>query len=231
MRSGMFSHVIELDPSLSQGHAGSAQVLTSLALITPDRAVAAQHLEDARAFAETAITIDPTDAWAQGSMGWVLSVSGQFDDALVYARRAFDLEPENGHVLDLISKTAVVAIDPELVANASDPARPRSGVGRFAAQNFWGLSQYMLGDYAKTIEAFSEAPATGAPVSPPSLVFLAVAHDHLGNTAEARKLVSELKETWPDLPVAFLVGQIFHAGSEYERDIMSRLERNGYTSD
>ena len=101
-------------------------------------------------------------------------------------------------------------------------------MGRFGARNIWGASQYMLGDYTATIEAFSGAAAEGAPVSPPSLIFLAVAYDHLGQEAQARELVEELSQTWPGFPARFLIRRIFHEGSEYELDILERLGKYGY---
>ena len=226
----MFRHVIQLDPSVPHGYAGSAQVLATLSMITPDKKAAARYLNDARALANQGLDIDPSNAWAHGAMGWVQATSGHFDDALRHARIALDLSPEDGYVLDLVGKTAIVAKNPELAALVADPRRSRSGAGRFGAQNIWGVAQYMLGDYPMTIKAFSEAPAKGAPVSPPSLIFLAVAHDHLGNTSHADKLVSELKQTWPDFPTSFLIRQIFHEGSRYEQDILQRLSSHDYFS-
>ena len=150
------------------------------------------------------------------------------EEALKHARLAFKLAPQDGHLPDLVGITAVMVQEPELAAQVSHPDRSRLGVGRFASRNVWGVSQFMLGDYRATVDAFRGAAAAGPPVSPPSLVFLAVAHDHLGNSAEARRLVDELSTTWPDFATAFLVRRIFHSGTPLARDIDQRLAKNGY---
>jgi hypothetical protein len=86
----------------------------------------------------------------------------------------------------------------------------------------------MLGDYTAMREAFGSAASEGSPMSPVSLMFLAVAHDHLGNDGKARQLVKELSETWPGFPAGFLIRRIFHDGSVYERDILQRLGKYDY---
>ena len=161
-------------------------------------------------------------------MGWVLGTAGEYQDALKHARLALELAPEDGYVLDLVGMVGIIAREPGLAALASAPDRPRSGVGRFGARNIWGVSQYMLGNYTGTAEAFGGAAAEGAPVSPPSLMFLAIAHDHMGNHEQARDLIKELFETWPGFPIGFLVRRIFHKDSVHERDILQRLGKYGY---
>jgi len=224
----MFRHVIQLDPGITQGYAGAAQILSTLSLITKNEEDASKFSDEARVLIDQALDLDPSNAWAHAALGWTLANSGEFKDALKHARLAFELAPEDGYVLDLVGMAGIVAQEPGLAARASDPDRPRSGSGRFGARNIWGVSQYMLGDYTATIKAFSGAASDGAPVSPPSLIFLAVAYDHLGYDGEAQQLVEELSETWPEFPAGFLMRRIFHDGSVYERDILQRLGKYGY---
>ena len=47
----------------------------------------------------------------------------------------------------------------------------------------------------------------------------------------ARRLIAELKATWPDFPAAMLVGKIFHDGTSISRDILGTLEKYGFRSD
>ena len=149
----MFRHSISLDPGLHHGYAGSAQVLATLALMTPDIASASGFLEEAIVMAKKALDLAPLDPWAQGANGWVQAVSGDLTNALSSARLAVELGPEDGHILDLAGQTAVVANSPQFAAEVSDPERPRSGVGRFGANNIWGVSQFMLGNYTDVIVA------------------------------------------------------------------------------
>ena len=224
----MFRYVIELEPRIPHGYAGAAQILSTLTLISVDEAEASRFSDEARVLAGQALAFDPSNAWAQAALGWVLGTAGEYQDALKHARLALELAPEDGYVLDLVGMVGIIAREPGLAALASAPDRPRSGVGRFGARNIWGVSQYMLGNYTGTAEAFGGAAAEGAPVSPPSLMFLAIAHDHMGNHEQARDLIKELFETWPGFPIGFLVRRIFHKDSVHERDILQRLGKYGY---
>ncbi len=210
MALGMFQHATELDPALPDGYAGSAQVLATLAMLSPDETQRDQFLTQALAMSGKALDLSPADAWANAANGWVSAISDQPGEALKFAKMSAELAPVDGHVLDLVGITAIVANAPDLAAEASNPERPRTGSGRFGARNIWGVSQLMLGNYENVVEAFQGAPAAGAPVSAPSLIFQAVAHDKLGNSAEAESLVTELRKTWPEFPSEFLVDRIFH---------------------
>ncbi len=210
MALGMFQHATELDPALPDGYAGSAQVLATLAMLSPDETQRDEFLTQALAMSGKALDLSPADAWANAANGWVSAISDQSGEALKFARMSAELAPVDGHVLDLVGITAIVANAPDLAAEASNPERPRTGSGRFGARNIWGVSQLMMGNYENVVEAFQGAPAAGAPVSAPSLIFQAVAHDKLGNSAEAESLVKELRKTWPEFPSEFLVDRIFH---------------------
>ncbi|RBW60952.1 hypothetical protein DS909_03110 [Phaeobacter gallaeciensis] len=222
---GMFRHAIELDDALSSGHAGAAQTLTVMGMFSPDQDAAERFLLDAQAAADRALQIAPTDAWANGSKAFALAATHEYAHALKYAHIAFDLAPNDGHVLDLVGMTAIVADDAELAALASDPTRLREGTGRFGSRNIWGVSQLMLGNYPETVEAFKGAAASGAPVSPPSLLLQAVAFDQMTDDRKAEALMFELRETWPDFPALSVVDAMFREGSHAKRVVLMTLEK------
>ncbi|WP_170327343.1 tetratricopeptide repeat protein [Ruegeria arenilitoris] len=222
---GMFKHATELDPTLSDGYAGSAQVLATLAMLSPDNAQRDDLFSQASEMSGRALDLSPTDAWANGANGWVLATQNKPVEAMKYARLSVELAPNDGHILDLVGITAIMAGAPDLAAEVSDPERSRSGSGRFGARNIWGVSQLMLGNYEKVVEAFKGAPAAGAPVSAPSLLFQAVAHDQLGHTEEAQRLVTEMRKTWPEFPSEFLAGRVFHNDDETRQATLDTLSR------
>ncbi len=222
---GMFQHAMELDPALSDGYAGSAQVLAILAVLSPDEAQRDDFFNQASEMSGKALQLSPADAWANSANGWVLAVKDQPNEALKYARMSVELAPNDGHILDLAGITAILANAPEFSAEVSNPDRPKSGSGRFGARNIWGVSQLMLGNYENVVEAFQGAPAAGAPVSAPSLLFQAVAHDQLGNSEEARRLVAEMRRTWPEFPSEFLADRIFHNDINTRNIILEALSR------
>ena len=222
---GMFQHAIELDPALSDGYAGSAQVLAILAMLSPDEAQRDDFFDQASEMSGKSLQLSPAGAWANSANGWILAVNGQPNEALKYARMSVELAPNDGHVLDLAGITAILANAPELAAEVSNPEKTKSGSGRFGARNIWGVSQLMLGNYENVVEAFQGAPAAGAPVSAPSLLFQAVAHDQLGNSEKARRLVAEMRRTWPEFPSEFLADRIFHKDINTRNIILETLGR------
>ncbi|WP_171130732.1 MULTISPECIES: hypothetical protein [unclassified Ruegeria] len=222
---GMFQHAMELDPALSDGYAGSAQVLAILAVLSPDEAQREDLFNQASEKSEQALNLSPTDAWANAAKGWVLAVMDEPGEALKYARMSVELAPKDGHILDLAGITAIMAGAPDLAAEVSDPERLRLGSGRFGARNIWGVSQLMLENYEGVVDAFKGAPATGAPVSAPSLLFQAVAQDQLGYTEEAQRLISEMRKTWPEFPSEFLAGRIFQNDEVTRQAILDTLIR------
>lgn len=220
---GMFRHAIDLDASLPDGHAGEAQTLAVIGLFSPDREAATVALNEALEAAQKALDIAPTDAWANGAMAFALAARQEPADALKHARIALALAPEDGHVLDLVGMAAIVSNDAELAAQASDPSIDREGAGRFGSRNIWAVSQLMLENYPETVEAFQGAAAAGAPVSPPSLLFQAVAFDQMAEPEKAQALMMELNRTWPGFPAAFVVDAMFADGSDVEQTVLKTV--------
>ncbi|WP_422041107.1 tetratricopeptide repeat protein [Roseibium sp.] len=223
----LFDRAIALDPSLPDGYAGKAQALATLAFLAKDDMQSTDLMQQAASLASRARELGPTSARAHGATAWIASMSGGSETARKHANIAVGLMPDDGYILDIDGVVAILAGDGARAAKASDPERLRLGKGRFGAPNIWGVANYMLGNYDTVIDAFETAPAAGAPVSAPSLIFLAAAHDHLGNTRAAANAVRDLRTTWPDFPVPFVLDKMF-AQKEFASDIYSRLEKNGY---
>ncbi len=220
---GMFQHAIDLDPALPDGHAGYAQTMAVIGLFTPDPDLANRRLQEALSAARKALDIAPTDAWPNAAMAFALASTKDYPLAIKHARIAQDLAAHDGHILDLVGMAAIVADDPKLAAEVSDPMRVREGPGRFGSRNIWAVSQLMLGNYPETVEAFKGAAATGAPISAPSLLFQAAALQQMSEFQEANILLSELRATWPDFPANFIVDAMFADGSHVENIVFSML--------
>ncbi|GAA6161879.1 hypothetical protein NBRC116589_40530 [Ruegeria sp. HU-ET01832] len=216
--------MIDLDPQLAAGYAGSAQVLTLKSLLTSDADASTALVAEALEMAERATTLDPLDGWSQAAHGWTLAVTGDSEGALRRARIALDLSPQDGHTLDLIGITALVVDDPVLMAEVSNPQRSRLGVGRFAYNNIYGAAQLMLENYGEVIDAFSKAAERGHPVSPPSLFLLATAYHETGNTVGAEKAIVEMLDTWPDFPARSVVERFFVKDPETRSRVLSVLD-------
>lgn len=221
-----FQHVIDLDPNLSAGYAGSAQVLALQSMIATDPAEAAALAKDALKMAERATTLDPTDGWSQAAHGWTLVVAGDMEAGLRRARIAAELEPQDGNVLDLIGISALLANEPSLMAEVSHPDRIRVGSGRFAYNNIYGASQLMLQNYDEVIDAFSTAAERGHPVSAPSLFLLATAYQENGDTSRAQQAIEEMWATWPGFPASEIVARFFENDPVTRSRVLAVLDAN-----
>ncbi|MBE1283480.1 MAG: hypothetical protein GJ676_09215 [Rhodobacteraceae bacterium] len=219
----MFTYAIELAPNLPDGHAGAAQVLATLHMITPDPDTAHMYLDQARLFAQNAVELAPADPWVVAAHAWVLAQSGDIETAASKASLAADLAPSDGHVLDLVGVTSIFVGNPKLAQAVSDPMRLRDTNASPGTQNIWGLANLMLKEDDKTIEAFATATDSGTVVSAPSLIFLAVAQDRMGNTKEARHLVAELKREWPNFPSEFVIRSVFAKSPTIAEEVVKRL--------
>lgn len=226
----MFDHAIQLDDTLPDGYAGKAQALATLAFLSPEEMQQRTLMQRAENAAMTAWELGPVSARAHGGIAWIKAFSGDHEGARKHADIAVGLMPNDGYILDIDGVVAILAGDGARAAAASDPRRLRHGEGRFGAPNIWGVANYMLGNYQTVVTAFEAAPSAGAPVSAPSLMFLAAAQDHLGNTAGAEAAVHELQASWPDFPAEFVLGKMFGT-SEHAADIHARLVKNGLASD
>ena len=219
-----FRHAVELDPGLPEGYAGAAQVLALLSFLSDDTTQAAGLLAKAREMAERAVQLGPTDGWAQAAMGWTLAVAGDADGALRRASIAMELSPNDGHVLDLVGITALLANDPALMEKVSAPGRTRSGSGRFGSNNIWGASQLMLQNYPATIDAFAKSAERGHPVSAASLMLLATAYKESGEHEAARQTIREMAKTWPDFPAKLVSSKFFMSDPVTHARVLATLE-------
>lgn len=222
----LFERAIDLDGTLPDGYAGKAQALATLAFLSPDPTVSGDLLKQAQGLATKALEVGPTSARSHGAIAWIKSFSGEHGAARKHADIAVDLMPNDGYILDIDGVVAILSGDGVRAASASDPGRTRIGDGRFGAPNIWGVANYMLGNHQAVVQAFKEAPASGAPVSAPSLVFLAASLDHIGQHSEAKSVVKKLKASWPDFPVRFVLHRLF-GETETATDIFQRLHKNG----
>jgi len=219
----LFQHVIDLDPNLSAGYAGSAQVLALQSMMTTDLGEAAALAKEALEMAERATTLDPTSGWSQAAHGWTLVVTGDTAAGLRRARIAAELEPQDGHVLDLIGISALVANEPSLMAEVSHPDVVRVGSGSFGYNNIYGASQLMLENYGTVIDFFSTAAERGHPVSAPSLFLLATAYSELGDRTNAVAALTEMKDTWPSFPAEAAARKFFRNDPETLNRVLAAL--------
>ena len=114
----LFRAAIEIDPNSAGAHAGAAQTLASLALLSIEGPQHDVYLGEARQSLDRALTLAPTDAWTQSAAGWVAFVARDYDNAARYSERALSLAPQDGNVLDFYGVIAVFTGEFEKAAAA-----------------------------------------------------------------------------------------------------------------
>jgi Flp pilus assembly protein TadD len=192
-------------------------------MMTTDPGEAAALAKEALEMAERATTLDPTSGWSQAAHGWTLVVTGDTVAGLRRARIGAELEPQDGHVLDLIGISALVANEPSLMAEVSHPDVVRVGSGSFGYNNIYGASQLMLENYGTVIDFFSTAAERGHPVSAPSLFLLATAYSELGDRTNAVAALTEMKDTWPSFPAEAAARKFFRNDPETLNRVLAAL--------
>ncbi len=105
----VFERVIEMDSTFFGGYAGAAQALATLSILSPDPQDKENFATAAMEFADEAVRLAPDQAWSQSAKSWAYLANGNYDEALTLGRRASQLDPRDGAVLDFFGAVAPLA--------------------------------------------------------------------------------------------------------------------------
>lgn len=220
----VFNRVIELGPDYFGGYAGAAQTYATLSILTPNGSEKNALLVQAQTMAERASSLAPADPWTQSVQAWVNFAGRDFDEAKRVSSRAVQLAPLDGNILDIHGSIALFTGD---FAEAASSAAKAMNLGRsnqrFANRNIYGASNFHLGNYRESLEAFSQAADYGDPISAPSFAYQVAALHKLGRTKEATRKHAEMKKSWPDADVEKLLTSIFQDPLHIE-DVLSSFK-------
>lgn len=231
LMTSVFEHVVDLDPSYYGGYAGAAQTLATLAIVIPPGPERDEALDRAGSMAEQAIRLGAAEPWAQSANAWVQFARGNHDYAYELSRRALEMAPQDGHVVDFHGAIALFSGRFEEAIDAADRiyATGRSNQ-RFASRNIYGAANFHLGEYRKTLRGLEAAAAFGDPVSPPSFAYQVAALQKLGRSSEARRKLEDLERAWPGARLDV----ILYTVHQHRRDadaVLSPLRDIGWAPD
>ncbi|WP_170381165.1 tetratricopeptide repeat protein [Ruegeria atlantica] len=225
----VFERVIELDPDYFGGYAGAAQALATLSVITPPSEVKDDYTIAATKFANEAVRLAPDNAWSQSAKSWAYFADREYEMALMVGKRAAQLDPNDGAVLDFLGAVAVFSgAFAEAIEFADRQSLLESSNQRFANRNISGAAHFHLGDYETTIQRFDEAKNLGDPLSAASLAYQVAAFSALGRDHQAQAKLAELKTAWPDAPVASMLRNI-HSNNKHADAVINELLRQGWS--
>jgi len=228
LATSLFREVIDLAPAYFGGYAGSAHSLGTLALLTPTGSQKSEYQNEALKMARRAVDLAPQEGWSQSALAWARLSKRDFDEAFRLSELAIELDPNNDNVLNSYGMIMIVTGHFEKARDTSSPNRSRQISGTASARrNIFGVASFHLSDFEEAARSFEAAAELGDPVGAPSLVFLAASFEGAGLKTKAKRLVSELQQTYPsfDPQVAF---SGFYQDEKHVNTIINALRRVGW---
>ncbi len=223
----IFKQAIIADPGYSCGYSGAAHSLSTMALLTLDESERKRLAADAGMMAEKSLNVAPKDGWSQSAIAWSAFVNRQFDLALEHSALAANLSPADGNVLDFRALILLLTGDFKTAMEISDPKISReTGSFRFANRNIHAVANYHLGNYDTAIASLNAATELGDPVSALTLAYLAASYHGLRREQEARRLIRQLQENWPNFRPELLYA--FYTKPELVDGILTALNDAGW---
>ncbi|WP_147235217.1 adenylate cyclase [Ruegeria sp. A3M17] len=224
----IFKAAIESDDSYFGGHAGAAQVASTISLLTSDTDLSRDMLSYADTQASRAIELAPESGWSQSAKAWVEFTKGNWPEAVEFSYRAQRLAPIDVHVLEFVSLILLYSGSFEQVVEISEEALSKVVLDRgYVFQNAMGSAKFHLKDFEGAVSAFEQVTEKGGPVGPVSVAYLMAAHQMLGNESKAKSLSEKLSREWPDSRVDLLFQSLFE-NPKYGEELGAAMKRAGW---
>ncbi len=219
---------IETDPGMACGYAGAAHALATMSLLAAESAERMDLRQRASELADQAVQLDPRRGWSQSAMAWAAYAAERVEEAERRSGLAVQLAPRDGNVLDFRALIAVMMGDLAEALRVTDPDLPRDlGSFRFARRNIRAVALFHLGEYGPAIASLENAIEHGDPVSALTLTYLSVSYEAAGNHEQARRLVRELEDTWPNARPDIALDR-FYANRDLSRQVVDLLADAGW---
>lgn len=192
-----YRRIAEIDPTFAGGPAGESMTY-AFSIIFGHSEQPQEDAARALKLAQTAVASD--DAFAQGhsALGLASVVTGRYDEAVVQARRAVELQPGD-------ADTHLYLTFPLLFAGRAEDAReaistalrldPQYVSGPYL--NVLGVVCFCAGRHEEAIEAFKRNVDRGGPIAVPALVFRTAAYSAAGDGEKAEASAAALLDFSP----------------------------------
>ncbi|MFN5998979.1 MAG: winged helix-turn-helix domain-containing tetratricopeptide repeat protein [Paracoccaceae bacterium] len=199
---GLFERATLMDPNFATAFAGRAFALQQEAT-QGFKKDATPALAEMRRVAERAVELDPYDPFANMVMGRVLQFTGQPDDGLFWYDRSIDVSPNfvKGHyargITDMLAgrtQEAHAGVDTSMHLSPMDPL-----LGLMLT--FKSLSYFVDGKLDLALE-WSRKAVRSNQVHYLILTTAAMVSQLAGDTVDARRWASRLRELRPDATIA-----------------------------
>ncbi|QDG78376.1 tetratricopeptide repeat protein [Labrenzia sp. PHM005] len=225
---GFFQQAINLDPGYSGGYAGAAQILGTLAVLSPPGPQKTEFTAQSRQMADKAIELNPTDPWSQSAASWSKYAIKEYDEAVRLSALAFSMAPDNHQILEIYGAVALWNGEFPLVLELLETAAMNPVMGsRSGAGNVYAAAAFFLEDYKGALKSIRTSTEAGGPVSPAVVAIQTAASHASGNMKQARRYAAKLQDTWPSVPIDKLLLRLFRY-PEHPNEIIWRLKDAGW---
>jgi tetratricopeptide (TPR) repeat protein len=145
------------------------------------------------------------DGFAQGysALGLAYTVSGQHDEAIIFSRRAVELQPGDADAQTFLAISQFFGGQAEKAYEAITTALrldPQYVSGPYL--NILGIVCYCAGRYGEAIDAFKRNVERGGPLAAPALTFRTAAYSAAGQIEEAKASAQALLTFFPTFTLA-----------------------------
>lgn len=206
----VFEGAIEKDGMYFGGYAGAAQVLATLALMSPDENAGSTTLEQAARHERQALSLQPDAAWALSAAAWVKFVRKDIPAAVDLSHRAFEADPSDPHIVEFDSLISLYTSDYQRIFDQSRKRNESNVRGQnFVFEVALGSALFHTEDYRGAIAQFESAIQAGAPFGPILVTYLIASYQMVGEEYQASKLEKLLAQTWPEARVVSLKRRLF----------------------
>lgn len=188
----LFEHATELDPDFTLAWVGVATALYELVdygFSMPDDSIARS-----RDAADRALQLDPGNAEAHVSRGMIHHLEQEGLDALRLLERAIELRPSYAEAFSKVSWAAQILGRPKLATESAEKALDLDPLALEPRVNF-SFTRLLQKDYESALEILQ--PNTDLiPDWPTNRFYEGVVLYHMGNYADAARVLEELSIPW-----------------------------------
>lgn len=155
------------------------------------------HLHAGLEMAQTALQLDPDEAYGHLATGFALLYLRRFRQAEASLDRAVALNPNDPFILSIHALLLAYTNRPEEGLREIHEAQRRDPFALGWFEDFRGIILTMAGRYREAIACYEKMET----VTSWSLVHLTVSHFELGEIKQAQETLAKLKADWPGLSI------------------------------
>jgi adenylate cyclase len=200
----LFEKAIELDPNYAEAYVGLAENRLMAAVYTWTQ-FPVKALEEAYKYAKKAVEIEPSNAFAHATVGYIYMRAGEYDLAISELQRAIELNPNDWRsyrhlgAIMLYSGRTDEALKWYEISMRYDPY-----VSPGMLMNI-GIGNYLKGEYDEALQ-WLEKGATLAPSFLGCHIILAATYAQMGRMDDAAREVAQIQRLAPFFEVELYGG-------------------------